>query len=94
MKWRFTISAAIRDGDWKLVRIPDRIPLLYHLPSDTSEQKNVALKQIEKTKELLQKLGNWDVRLPHPVFLEEAVWKQRQLELYDKNYQLTQPAIK
>lgn len=94
LKWRFTISAAIRDGDWKLIRLPDRLPLLYFLPTDTSEQNNLSLKHIEKTKELLQKLGSWDVGLPHPVFLEGAVWKQRQLNLYDKEYHIKQPDIK
>ncbi|MCG8308336.1 MAG: sulfatase-like hydrolase/transferase [Cytophagales bacterium] len=91
LKWRFTISAAIRQGDWKLIRVPDRLPMLYHLPSDISEQKNVALDNIEKTNELLKKLGQWDVTLPHPVFLEGAIWKKRQLDLYDSKYQLTQP---
>ncbi|MCB0630151.1 MAG: sulfatase-like hydrolase/transferase [Saprospiraceae bacterium] len=91
LKWRFTISAAIREGNWKLIRLPDRLPLLYDLSSDISEQKNVALEHLDKTKELLQKLGNWDVQLPHPVFLEGAVWKQRQLGLYDRVYQLMQP---
>ncbi|MEA1898684.1 MAG: sulfatase [Bacteroidota bacterium] len=94
LKWRFTISAAIRDGDWKLIRLPDRLPMLYHLPSDISEQKNLALIHIEKTKELLKKIGSWDVGLPHPVFLEGAEWKQRQLDLYDKKYQLIQPVSK
>jgi arylsulfatase A-like enzyme len=93
LKWRFTISAAIRDGDWKLIRLPDRLPLLYHLPTDVSEQNNVALKNLEKTEVLLQKLGEWDVSLPHPVFLEGAIWKRRQLSLYDKSYALTQPAL-
>jgi len=91
LKWRFTFSAAIRDGDWKLVRLPDRLPLLYYLPTDISEQNNVSLKNIEKTKELLQKLGNWDVGLPHPVFLEGAVWKQWNLNRYDKEYKIIQP---
>lgn len=76
LKWRFTISAAIREGDWKLVRLPDRLPVLYHLPSDPSEQKDVALKHLEKTTQLLKQLGIWDVQLPHPVFLEGAVWKK------------------
>ncbi len=93
IKWRFTISAAIRDGDWKLIRLPDRLPMLYHLPSDISEQNNVAFKNIEKTKELLKKLGDWDVSLPHTVFLEGAAWKRRQLNLYDKKYQLVQPDL-
>ena len=91
LKWRFTISAAIRDGDWKLIRLPDRLPMLYHLSTDIAEQNDLALKNLEKTEELLKKLGDWDVNLPHPVFLEGAVWKSRQLELYDKKYQLVQP---
>jgi arylsulfatase A-like enzyme len=91
LKWRFTISAAVREGDWKLVRLPDRLPMLYHLPSDISEQKDVALQHLDITERLLKKLGDWDVSLPHPVFLEGAVWKRRQLDLYDAKYPLKQP---
>ena len=93
LKWRFTISAAIREGDWKLVRLPDRLPMLYHLPTDVSEQNNVALKNIQITEKLMKELGKWDVGLPHPVFLEGAGWKQRQLKLYDLDYLLTQPEL-
>ena len=89
--WRFTISAAIRQGDWKLIRLPDRLPMLYHLADDISEQTDVALKNLDRTKAMLRELGDWDVRLPHPVFLEGALWKRRQLNLYDVEYPLTQP---
>ncbi len=91
MNWRFTISAAIREGDWKLVRLPDRLPMLYNLDSDLSEQNDVSMQNLERTKSMLKKLGQWDVRLPHPVFLEGAVWKSRQLDLYDASYPLVQP---
>lgn len=91
LQWRFTISAAIREGHWKLIRLPDRLPLLFDLSKDISEQQNVALKHLEVTEALLRKLGQWDVGLPHPVFLEGAVWKARQLNLYDKQYLLEQP---
>lgn len=91
MNWRFTISAAIREGNWKLVRLPDRLPLLYDLSKDISEQNNVALQNLDVTESLLKKLGQWDVAQPHPVFLEGAVWKARQLKLYDVYYQLEQP---
>jgi arylsulfatase A-like enzyme len=91
MNWRFTISAAIRDGDWKLVRLPDRLPMLYNLAVDKSEQNDVALQNIERTKTMLKQLGEWDVSLPHPLFLEGAEWKRNQLDLYNKKYQLTQP---
>ncbi len=91
LKWRFTISAAIREGKWKLVRLPDRLPMLYNLEKDSSELHDVSLKNLDKTKTLLKKLGDWDVSLPHPVFLEGAVWKKRQLHLYDVPYPLVQP---
>ncbi|MFT4567826.1 MAG: arylsulfatase A-like enzyme [Saprospiraceae bacterium] len=91
LKWRFTISAAIREGEWKLIRLPDRLPLLFNLNDDISEQHNVAMEQLDITKLLLNRLGDWDVTLPHPVFLEGAEWKKRQLELYDRNYKLIQP---
>lgn len=89
--WRFTISAAIREGDWKLIRLPDRLPLLFNLSEDISEQNNVALQNLDRTKSMLKKLGDWDVAQPHPLFLEGAVWKARQLKLYDEQYQLEQP---
>ncbi|MFC1760784.1 sulfatase-like hydrolase/transferase [Planctomycetota bacterium] len=90
--WRFTISAAIRTGDWKLVRLPDRLPMLYNLKDDISEQHDVALDNPERTRTLLKQLGDWDVQLPHPLFLEGAIWKRRQLALYDCDYPLTQPS--
>ncbi len=91
MQWRFTISAAIRSGQWKLVRLPDRLPMLYDLSSDASEQHNVAIQNLGLVETLLRDLGHWDVRLPHPVCLEGAVWKRRQLALYDRDYPLIQP---
>ncbi|MGQ7871387.1 sulfatase [Sunxiuqinia sp. sy24] len=89
--WRFTISAVIREGDWKLIRLPDRFPVLYNLKEDLSEQHDLALENIELTKALLKKLGTWDIAQPHPVFLEGAEWRANQLNLYDRTYQLSQP---
>lgn len=91
LKWRFTISAAIRDGDWKLIRLPDRLPMLFNLADDVSEQTDVSLQNLDRTKNMLKQLGEWDVSLPHPLFLEGAMWKKWQLDLYDKEYQLIQP---
>jgi hypothetical protein len=65
--------------------------MLYNLAKDISEQNDVAMKNLERTKSMLKELGSWDVHLPHPVFLEGAVWKSRQLSLYDDKYPLVQP---
>ncbi len=89
--WRFTISASIQRGNWKLLRLPDRTPMLYNLSEDISEQQNLADRFPQKVDTLLRTLGLWDVRMPHPLFLEGAIWKERQLDLYDNDYPLTQP---
>ncbi|MBL9208806.1 MAG: sulfatase-like hydrolase/transferase [Opitutaceae bacterium] len=91
LRWRFTVSAAIREGDWKLIRLPDRLPLLFNVREDQAEQNDVALQHLDLTRTLLGKLGDWDARLPHPVFLEGAEWKHRQLDLYDATYPRAQP---
>jgi arylsulfatase A-like enzyme len=91
MKWRFTISAGIREGDWKLVRLPDRLPMLYNLSEDISEQNNVANENRERVERMLKKLGDWDVSCPQVLYLEGNRWRREQIDLYDKNYQLTQP---
>ncbi len=83
LRWRFTISAAIRQGPWKLIRLPDRLPMLFNLDQDVSESNDVALGNIERTRRMLSDLGTWDVQLPPPLFLEGKVWKSRQLSLYD-----------
>jgi arylsulfatase A-like enzyme len=91
MFWGYTVSTAIREGHWKLIRLPDRLPLLYNLAEDISEQNDVALQNLDRTKAMLKKLGTWEVRLPHPVFLEPADWRIRHLGFYNSEYQLVQP---
>ena len=63
----------------------------YDLSADISEQHDLAIQHLGLVQSMLKDLGQWDVRLPHPVCLEGAVWKQRQLALYDTQYPLTQP---
>lgn len=91
LEWSYTVGAAMRDGDWKLIHLPDRLPMLYHLSDDISEKKDVALQNLDRTKAMLKKLGNWEVHLPHPVFHEPADWRIRHLGFYDAEYQLVQP---
>lgn len=91
MEWGYTVSTAFREGHWKLISLPDRLPLLYNLAVDITEQNDVALKNIERTNTMLKKLGTWEIQLPHPVFLEPASWRVRHLKFYDSKYQLVQP---
>ncbi|MCK4922236.1 MAG: sulfatase-like hydrolase/transferase [Bacteroidales bacterium] len=91
MKWRFTISASIREGDWKLVRLPDRLPMLYNLSNDIAEQNNIADENRDMVERMLKKLGDWDVSCPQVLFLEGNRWRREQVNLYDREYQLLQP---
>jgi len=91
MKWRFTISASIREGDWKLVRLPDRLPLLYNIKEDIAELNNLADQHRDKVERMLKKLGDWDISRPQVLYLEGNRWRREQVDLYDRKYQLTQP---
>lgn len=91
MLWRFTISAGIRKGNWKLVRLPDRLPLLFNLDNDIAEQNNLASENWDLVESMLKELGDWDVSCPQVLFMEGNKWRREQVDLYDENYQLTQP---
>lgn len=91
LMWRFTISAGIRKGNWKLVRLPDRLPLLFNLDKDPSELNNVASNNWELVERMLKELGDWDVSTPQVLYLEGNPWRRKQVDLYDEKYQLEQP---
>jgi arylsulfatase A-like enzyme len=91
LMWNYTVGGAIRSGDWKLIRLPDRLPMLYNLAADPAEKNDLALAQIERTRGLLQALGRWEMRSPNPVFREPADWRLRHLRFYDNDCRVTQP---
>jgi hypothetical protein len=67
---RWTPGAAVRAGDWKLVEFYDKRKIeLYNLKDDIGEKNNLAEKYPEKTRELLNKLHQWQksVNAQHPV---------------------------
>ncbi len=55
-----SMGAAIREGEWKLVRRFDTEELfLYNLEEDLGEERNLFLEYPEKTEDLLEKLEKW-----------------------------------
>jgi arylsulfatase A-like enzyme len=91
LMWRYTVGAARREGNWKLVSLPDRLPMLYDLSADPTEMNDVSPDQPERTRAMLKELGQWEVRSLNPVFREPAGWRVRHLGFYDSQYPLTQP---
>jgi arylsulfatase A-like enzyme len=91
LMWTYTVGSAIRSGDWKLVRLPDRLPVLYHLAADPAEQRDLSPSQPERVGSMLKELGEWEVRSPNPVFREPADWRTRHLKFYDIDCPRVQP---
>jgi len=53
--------SAIRDVDWKLIKMPDRLPELFNLAEDPSERNNLTEAYPEITEALLKKLYAWEI---------------------------------
>ena len=83
--WRMWRAAAVRKGDWKLIRIADDplkkerqllLPLtLIDLKNDLSETKNLADKHPDITKDLLGALENWEKQLTQPRWYDGGNWQ-------------------
>jgi arylsulfatase A-like enzyme len=72
--WRFNVVAAVRDMDWKLIRIQDASPLLFNLATDLPERTNLAAEHPDKVRELLAKLTEWEKPFPAPRWEEGGNW--------------------
>jgi arylsulfatase A-like enzyme len=67
--WRSSKQGhAMREGNWKLVRLPDKPAELYDLGSDLRESNNLAAEKPELAAKLTATLDAWDKELVAPVF--------------------------
>lgn len=85
--WKKESRGTIRDGDWKMMRFPDRPAELYHIADDPSEQNNVADQHAEKLRALFKKLFAWELELERPLFqlrTEEERWSAERFDTYRK----------
>jgi len=64
--WRFGQPAALRQGDWKLLRQLDDKWQLYNLAEDVGETKELAAANPEKAKELQAAWEAWNAQLQAP----------------------------
>lgn len=64
--WRRGVAAAVRQGDWKLIRVAENPILLFNLKTDISETTNLASKNPQKVKELLRALQQWEQKMDKP----------------------------
>jgi arylsulfatase A-like enzyme len=67
--WKRGVRAAIRDGDWKLVRHADRPAELFDLRHDVGEQDDLAGKHPRIVRTLFEKLFAWETGLQRPLWM-------------------------
>ena len=85
--WKMESRGAIRDGDWKLLRFPDRPAELFNVVDDPGEQQNLAGLHPELVKSLYRKLFAWELTLQRPAFMlrrAEEGWSARRVDEFRK----------
>jgi arylsulfatase A-like enzyme len=58
--WRMDDEAAVRRGPWKLVRLPRREAMLFHLGEDLGEQVDLSAREPERVRVLQDALRQWE----------------------------------
>lgn len=81
--WKKYGRAAIRDGDWKLIRLLHRPAQLFNLKEDPSELNDLAAKYPEKTKELFEKLFKWEIQLERPLWMLKLKYEGWSADRYE-----------
>ncbi len=66
--WKKENRGAIREGDWKMLRFPDRPAELYNIANDMAEVRNLATQYPDKVKELYKKLFTWEMEMERPMW--------------------------
>ncbi|SNR31331.1 Arylsulfatase A [Lutibacter agarilyticus] len=82
--WKKENRGVIREGDWKLIRFPDRPAELFDLSTDISEKNNLAFKNPEKVADLYKKLFKWELTLVRPLWQLQRKYEGNAMERMDK----------
>lgn len=82
--WKKENRGAVRDGDWKLLRFPDRPAELYNIAEDPSELNNLAPEQPERERALYKKLFAWECTLERPMFMLKRLYEEKAAERFDR----------
>jgi len=86
--WRRFVAGAVREGDWKLIRVREeddslRAPILVNLADDPSEELNRAADEPLRTERMMADLEAWEAGLSEPRWQEGAVWQKNQRKKHE-----------
>ncbi|MFC2113439.1 sulfatase [Bacteroidota bacterium] len=83
MFWKKDARAVIREGDWKLIRFPDRPAELYNIEEDISEHNDLATEYPDKVKDMFKKLFEWECTLERPAWLLKKEYEKYDIDRMD-----------
>ncbi len=92
--WRKLDCAALRDGDWKLIRIDNYGFALYNLKDDLEEQKDLAAKMPEKVQQLQKMMEAWEEGLMEPLWSEGEYWAKERFKYHTTRFKNGHPPVK
>ncbi|WP_231756919.1 sulfatase [Microbulbifer elongatus] len=84
MFWKKESRAVIRDGDWKLIRFPDRPAELYNLADDIGEQNDLASAEPERVRSMFKDLFEWELTLERPLWLLKRKYEKYDIDRMDQ----------
>ncbi len=72
--WRKDEDAAVRKGDYKLIRLKNYGSVLYNVKNNIGETIDLSKTNKAKSDELLSALNNWEKEMIKPLWDEGAAW--------------------
>ncbi|WP_281614865.1 sulfatase [Flammeovirga sp. SubArs3] len=82
--WKWETRGVVRNGDWKLMRFPDRPAMLFNLKKDPGEQNDLAAKHPEKVQKMFKELFAWEMELRRPMFMLRTAEEQWSANRFDQ----------
>jgi arylsulfatase A-like enzyme len=92
--WRKLECAALRDGDWKLIRIEGLDLALYNVKDDIGEQKNLATQMPEKVEQMEKMLVGWEQDKIEPQWGEGKIWTKVRYDYHKAWFETGKPPVK
>ena len=78
--WRRHRAAAIRKGDWKLIRVRGNPTLLFNLKDDLGETVNLASHYPQTVSHMLALLESWEEEMVEPLWVASGKWQENQVK--------------
>lgn len=82
--WKKDGRAAMREGDWKFIRFPDRPAELYNIAEDEAEQKNLATKHPQKLQQMYKAVFEWELTLERPLWMLRKEFEKVDIDRMDQ----------